>query len=308
MIAELQVARKERVASDVVCLTLVHPQGHTLPRWTPGAHVSILVAPGVVRQYSLCGDLDDDRSWQVAVLREQGGAASCHLHDVVEQGGLIRVQGPRNDFTLVPADRYVFIAGGIGITPLLPMLQAASAAGTDWSLLYGGRQLTSMAFLDRLAADGSRVTVWPQDQRGLLPLPTLLARPAPGTAVYCCGPEPLLQAVVRASEHWPAGAVHLERFRARTEPDDQSFEVVLERSGLALTVPADRSVLEVVEQAGVEVLSSCRTGTCGTCETAVLRGTPDHRDAFLSDEERACSQTVLLCVSRSRTPTLVLDL
>jgi ferredoxin-NADP reductase len=228
-------------------------------------------------------------------------------------GDVVRIRGPRNNFELAPSPRYLFIAGGIGITPILVMISAAEAAGADWRLVYGGRHRASMAFLDELARYGDRVTVCPQDETGLLDLDTLLGIPVADTLVYCCGPEPLLAAVEQRCAFWPRRALHVERFSAKplTAPSRaEAFEVVLARSELTLTVPPDRSILDVVDDAGVGVLSSCAEGTCGTCETPVLEGEPDHRDSVLDEDERerergAC---MMICVSRSRSPRLVLDL
>jgi ferredoxin-NADP reductase len=211
----------------------------------------------------------------------------------------------------VDAPRYVFIAGGIGITPILPMAEAAQAAGADWKMLYGGRSRGSMAFLDQLSGYGERVRLCPQDEAGLLPLESILARPQNDTLVYCCGPEPLLRAVEQLCESWPRGSLHIERFAAKAikaEPGgDREFEVVLQRSGLTLTVPADRSILDAVEGARVgNVLSSCRNGICGTCEVGVLEGSPDHRDSVLTEAEQ--EDAMMICISRSHSPRLVLDL
>jgi ferredoxin-NADP reductase len=250
--------------------------------------------------------------WRVGVLREpESRGTSSHVHDRLQPGDVVRVRGPRNNFPLVDSPRYLFVAGGIGITPILPMIRAAEAAGADWRLVYGGRRRASMAFLDELGRYGDRVTVCPQDEVGLLDLAALLGTPQEGTRVYCCGPEPLLAAVEQRCASWPAGSLHVERFSARplTEPvRSEAFEVVLERSELTLTVPPDRSILSVVEEAGAGVLSSCAEGTCGTCETAVLEGVPDHRDSVLSAEERAANRCMMICVSRSSGPRLVLDL
>jgi ferredoxin-NADP reductase len=248
----------------------------------------------------------------VGVLREpESRGTSSHVHERLRPGDVVRVRGPRNNFPLVDSPRYLFIAGGIGITPILPMIRAAEAAGADWRLVYGGRQRASMAFLDELAQYGERVSVRPQDETGLLDLDGLLGTPEAETRVYCCGPEPLLAAVEQRCATWPAGALHVERFSARpqTEPARaEAFEVVLERSELTLTVPPDRSILSVVEEAGVGVLSSCTEGTCGSCETAVLGGVPDHRDSVLGPDEREANDCMMICVSRARTDRLVLDL
>ncbi|MGH3178948.1 MAG: PDR/VanB family oxidoreductase, partial [Streptosporangiaceae bacterium] len=241
----------------------------------------------------------------------RGGGGSRFVHDRLRAGDTVRVRGPRNNFELAPSPRYQFIAGGIGITPILPMIAAASAAGADWRLLYGGRYRASMAFLPALAAYGDRVTVAPQDETGLLDLDALLGTPQPDTLVYCCGPEPLLAAVESRCRAWPARSLHVERFSARplTAPvRAEAFEVELAASELTLTIPPDRSILDVVEEAGVGVLSSCAEGTCGTCETAVLSGVPDHRDSVLTEEERQARDCMMICVSRSCTERLVLDL
>jgi ferredoxin-NADP reductase len=240
-----------------------------------------------------------------------GGGGSVFVHDRLRAGDTVRVRGPRNNFKLVPSPRYQFIAGGIGITPILAMIAAASAAGADWRLLYGGRHRDSMAFTGELARYGGRVTVAPQDETGLLDLDALLGVPQDGTLVYCCGPEPLLAAVEQRCTAWPARSLHTERFAARplTAPvRAEAFEVELAASELTLTVPPGRSILDVVEEAGVGVLSSCAEGTCGTCETAVLGGLPDHRDSVLTDEERRTGGCMMICVSRSCSDRLVLDL
>ncbi|MEU0350913.1 PDR/VanB family oxidoreductase [Streptomyces sp. NPDC006237] len=289
-------------------LTLRHPLGEPLPAWEPGAHVDVLLGPGLERQYSLCGDPADRTSWRIAVLREPDGrGGSAHVHERVAEGDKIRVRGPRNNFRLEPAPRYRFVAGGIGITPILPMLAAAEAAGAEWTLLYGGRTRNSMAFGEELARYGDRVTIAPQDETGLLDLPSVLDDVPEDTLVYCCGPGPLLDAV---EARCPSGVLRVERFRPKEQETGGAteFEVELARSGRTLTVTPDVSVLDAVRAAGVEVLYSCTEGTCGTCETDVLDGEPDHRDSVLTDEERAAGETMLICVSRCRGKRLVLDL
>ncbi|MCE3554355.1 PDR/VanB family oxidoreductase [Pseudonocardia sp. RS11V-5] len=310
---DLVVEKRETLADGVVQLTLRDPAGADLPAWEPGAHVDLVLTGELTRQYSLCGDPAERSVLQVAVLREPAGrGGSAHVHDVLAEGDAVRVRGPRNHFALVRAPRYLFVAGGIGITPILPMVAAAEAAGADWRLVYGGRSRASMAFRDRLEEQHPcRVDVRPQDETGLLDLAALLDEPAEGTAVYCCGPEPLLAAVEERCAAWPAGSLHLERFTPRAGADDgprEAFEVELAQTGSTLTVPADRSILEVVEEAGVGILSSCREGTCGTCETGVLEGVPDHRDSVLTAEEQAENDAMMICVSRSCSARLVLDL
>ncbi len=314
---ECRVADKRVVAEDVVALTLVDAAGDALPSWTPGAHIDVMLGESLTRQYSLCGDRADADAWRIGILRELGGrGGSAHVYDVLQPGATVRVRGPRNHFPFVAADGYLFIAGGIGITPLLPMVEAAAASDADWKLLYGGRRRASMAFLDELEAHGDRVAVWPQDERGLLDLPAELDPPRAGTLVYCCGPEPLLAAVEAQCASWPPDSLRVERFAPRPNAGPaadaagagDSFEVVLQRSGVTLTVPPGKSILETCEEAGVSVLSSCREGICATCETDVLEGTPDHRDSVLTPSERASGELMMICVSRSLGPRLVLDL
>jgi ferredoxin-NADP reductase len=310
--ADVRVETKRQIAEGVVELRLRELGDHPLPPWTPGAHIDLILDNAPTRQYSLCGETADHHVWRVGILRDPNGrGGSQYVHDQLRPGDTVRVRGPRNNFPLVDSPRYLFIAGGIGITPILPMIAAADAAGADWRLVYGGRQRASMAFLDELAAHGERVSVRPQDETGLLDLDTLLGSPQPDTLVYCCGPEPLLAAVEERCAGWPPRSLHVERFTAKplTEPVlSGAFEVELARSELTLTIPPGRSILSVVDEAGVGVLYSCSEGTCGTCEVPVIHGEPDHRDSVLNDDERQANDCMMICVSRSRTPRLVLDL
>jgi ferredoxin-NADP reductase len=253
--AKVQVTAKEQAADGVVTLTLSAAGDHPLPTWEPGAHVDLILDQAPTRQYSLCGDPADHHQYRLGILRDPDGRGSSrYVHDQLQAGDTVRVRGPRNNFPLVSSPRYLFIAGGIGITPILPMIRAVEEAGADWRLIYGGRQRASMAFLDELAVHGDRVTTLPQDETGLLPLGALLSTPRPGTVVYCCGPEPLLAAVEQHCAAWPPGSLHLERFAPKPQAEPvraEGFEVVLRRSELTLTVPPDRSILSVVEEAGV---------------------------------------------------------
>lgn len=309
---DLVVEKIDTPAPDVRSLSLRAPAGTELPAWEPGAHVDLHCGEHV-RQYSLCGDPADRSCWQVAVLREPAGrGGSAHVHDALSEGSVVRVRGPRNHFPLEPAPRYRFVAGGIGITPLLPMIAAAEQAGATWTLAYGGRTRGSMAFAQELAATyGDRVLLQPQDEVGLLDLDALLAAPREDELVYCCGPESLLAAVEERCASWPAGTLHVERFSPKAQGERiraTDFEVELAGSGLTLTVPPDKSVLQVLEEAGVDILSSCTEGTCGTCETGVLAGEVDHRDSLLTEEERAANDVMFVCVSRAACPKLVLEL
>ena len=308
------VIGREEEADGVVALTLAPVDGGSLPEWTPGAHIDLRLTDDLTRQYSLCGDPADHRgTWRIGVLREVAGrGGSAYVHDELAVGTTLAVSAPRNNFELLRAPTYLFIAGGIGITPILPMIAEAERSGADWTLLYGGRTRASMAFTKELARyGGDRVHLRPQDEHGLLNLTAYLGQVQPGTLIYACGPEPMLKAVAEACDHWPPNALRVERFAPieLAEPLlTDSFEVVLARSGLTVTVKPGRSILETVEAAGVNVLSSCREGTCGTCETDVLGGRPEHRDSLLTAAERAANETIFICVSRCLGDQLTLDL
>jgi ferredoxin-NADP reductase len=309
----LIVGTTTRCADEVVALTLHDPHGRDLPAWDPGSHIDVDLGPGLIRQYSLCGVPQTRGRWRIAVLREpHGRGGSAKIHDDVRPGDRINVRGPRNQFTLVDARRYIFVAGGIGITPILPMVATVAGLGKPFTLLYGGRTRSSMAFLDELAMiPGGEQILVPQDEFGLLDLDRYLGVPQQETAVYCCGPSPMISAVEHVCAAWPAGALHRERFAADPAPldtDGGSFEVMLRRSGLRLAVPENEPLLDVIEAAGVEIDNSCRAGICGTCAVTVVSGEPDHRDDVLTDHERELGTVMLPCVSRSRSRTLVLDL
>ncbi|MCB5169302.1 PDR/VanB family oxidoreductase [Streptomyces bambusae] len=292
------VARTE-AADGVVHLRLASPE---LPAWTPGAHVDLLLPSGLVRQYSLCGDPAETGTYEIAVRRaEDGRGGSREVHDRLAEGAEVQLRPPRNRFPLEPATRHVFVVGGIGITPVLPMLRALGPEA-DWTLLYGGRSRASMPFLPELARHGDRVTVVPEDEAGRPDL-SFLSSAGPGTAVYCCGPEPLMAAVEEAA---PAGVpVHLERFTAAAPAAGRPFTLELRRSGTTVTVAAGESALTAVRRALPDTPYSCTQGFCGTCQHRVLTGPVDHRDTLLTDEER--TTTMLLCVSRAEGDHLVLD-
>ena len=309
--AELVVTESVVVADDVVALTLAAEDGSPLPPWTPGAHIDLVLGEDLVRQYSLCGSPGDRRAWRLGILRapdSRGGSKAVHAD--LHNDAVVRVRGPRNHFPLVASPHYLFIAGGIGITPMLPMIAEAEAAGSDWRLVYGGRKRASMAFVDHLAAYGDKVTLVPEDERGMLDLDAELGVPREGTLVYACGPTGLLDAVEQRCATWPPGSLHLERFSAKAAAPtgNTEFELVLQRSGLTLSVPADQSVFEVCKKAGISVVGSCLEGICGTCETEVVDGDVDHRDSVLNEEEREANEYMMICVSRCRSAQLTLDL
>jgi ferredoxin-NADP reductase len=233
------------------------------------------------------------------------------LHDVIAEGEEMVVRGPRNNFPLAHADSYIFIAGGIGITPLLPMISEAERKGLPWKLHYAGKSKSSMAFLAELDRFGNRVALWPKDENKRMDLSQILGLPQQATLVYCCGPESLLDGIAEAMKHWPEESLRVERFTPKQlgEPvRTTTFEVELARSQKVITVSPEQSILEAVNAEGVDVLSSCKQGTCGSCETRVIAGTPDHRDSVLSEKAQSVGDTMMICVSRSCGDRLTLDL
>jgi ferredoxin-NADP reductase len=289
-------------------------EGDPLPAWKPGAHIDLHLADGVRRQYSLCGDPGDPSRYRIGVLREVGGrGGSEFVHTRLRPGDDVEIDGPRNHFALEPAASYIFIAGGIGITPILPMIAQVEREGGQWTLLYGGRSARSMAFTAQLAPYADKVSVRPQDVHGLLDLDEVLSTPRPGTLVYCCGPELLLRAVEQHCAAWPSGSLRIERFAAppdlqRDTSDNDAVELVLRQRGRTLSVAPDQSLLDALLDNDIPVLSDCREGICGTCEVGVVEGEVDHRDFVLTDREREAGTCMMVCVSRARSARLVLDL
>lgn len=310
---KLRVEQIRREALDVVSVTLVDPAGKALPAWSPGAHVSLELPTGVVRDYSLCSHPDDRYEWTVAVLRvadSRGG--SSYVHEQLRVGDVVLASVPRNSFELEPSARYTFIAGGIGITPILSMVRQIEAEHREWRLLYAGRSRASMAFIDPLLEiAGERLEIHCDDERGgVADLSGFLRTQPADSLVYCCGPEPMLDSVKMCLEGSPR--LRMERFRNSLEPtiahSNMPFSIRCAKSDLCVHVSEDITALAALEAAGVSVVSSCEEGVCGTCEARVLRGKIDHRDEFLTDEEKERNESMMICVSRSREPTIELDI
>ncbi|WP_433291576.1 PDR/VanB family oxidoreductase [Pseudonocardia sp. CA-142604] len=293
-----------------------------LPAWSPGAHIDVVLPSGLVRQYSLCGD-PGDPEYTIAVLREPNGrGGSAEIHDSALVGRQLRIQGPRNRFELEPAPSYVFVAGGIGITPLLPMIRETTARGLPWQLHYGGRRRDTMAFTTELHAlaahPGAELTLYSDDLDGPLPLPAILDSAPRDAALFACGPAGMLAAVRTAAEqHRPGLQFRFEQFSAEpsevenpAEPatEDAPYEVELSRTGETVMVQPGQSILDAVRPLRPEILSSCEEGFCGTCETKVLEGVPVHRDTILSAKERARNTSMMICVGGCASARLVLDL
>nr|WP_170307085.1 PDR/VanB family oxidoreductase [Azospirillum lipoferum] len=308
----LRVHRLEQITPQVRLIELRDPDGGMLPPAEPGAHIDLHLPDGAVRSYSLCGDPADRHAYHIAVLKVPGGRGSGFVHGDLEPGSDLTISPPRNNFRFDDAPRSLFIAGGIGITPLLPMIRRAAERGADWVLHYCVRSASAAPFLDDLRAlPHGRVELHAADEGRRLAVDALLASTPADVPIYCCGPQRLMEAVAAAAD--PAQDVRFEWFAPRTEParepaSDDSFEVVCARSGVTVTVPAGTSILDALYAAGVEADSSCEQGICGTCETTVLEGEPEHRDSVLSDTERAAGKTMMLCVSRARSARLVLDI
>lgn len=315
---DMTVTRAEQAADGVLALTLARADGDDTPAWEPGAHLELRLPSGRVRQYSLCGDPEDRAHYRVAVLREPDGrGGSEELHALARAGVTFGVRGPRNHFPLVDAESYLFLAGGIGVTPILAMVRAAADRDAAYQVVYGGRTRASMAFRDELAAlAGDALHVMPQDEEGVPDLRAILERVGPDTAIYCCGPTGMIAAAERACDELGIRSrLHVERFTGDDALEvafdpalNTPFDVHLARTGRTLRVPADRRLIEVVQEAVPGLAYDCEKGYCGACETRVLAGEPEHRDSLLTEEERAAGRTMMICVGRCSSPRLVLDL
>ncbi|MGD2189488.1 PDR/VanB family oxidoreductase [Mycolicibacterium nivoides] len=312
---KLHVIQLRLEATEVISVVLASPTGDRLPDWAAGAHIPITLPSGRVRQYSLCGPRDDPYRYTIAVLRvADGRGGSREVHESLRIGDVVEVGVPQNAFALSPAPRYVFIAGGIGITPIAAMIDELRGVpvSPEFTLIYGGRSRAAMAFADRLAGiDG--VSLIPQDEMGLPDLAGVFAASPAGTHVYCCGPAPMLAAVADLSAGYPDVELHVERFAAATAAPtggfgDGAFEVELARTGATVVVPPNKSVLEAVLDIAPDTAFSCTSGFCGTCETKVLAGEVDHRDDLLTEAERAANTSMMICVSRSLGGKITLDL
>ncbi len=310
----LQVAQKHNLAGDIFLFELRSPDGNDLPAFTAGAHLTVQTPGGDKRNYSLCSNPSERNAYQIAVKRDaQGRGGSISMADEVHAGHLLPVSVPRNNFELHPrAAEFLFVAGGIGITPILSMMRHLKSQGNDqFKLIYCTRDAGSTAFLDELTGPefaphvrlhhdhgdiNNAIDFWPIFEK-------------PGKAhVYCCGPRGLMDAVADMSGHWPMGSVHFESFGvdASAYAANTAFTVRLNKSGLSVPVSAEQTILQALRATGLVVTSSCESGTCGSCRTGLLAGQAEHRDMVLTDDEK--SSHIMVCVSRATSPELVLDL
>lgn len=313
----LRVRSVSYAAQDVIVLEFVDPAGRDLPAWEPGSHLEIVLPSGLTRHYSLCGPAQGHGAYQVAVLRvADGRGGSAELHDTGLVGRELIVRGPRNRFRLVDdASAYVLIAGGIGVTPLVSMARALAATGRPFDFVYGARSTSAFAFAEELRElAGPRLDLVAEQTQGRPDVGHIVAEAPDAAAIFCCGPEGMIRAAEAAveAEHGRV-TLHVERFVASGEVQaaqvgDSSFELVLRRSGKSITVPADRTALDMVHELIPDHPYSCREGECGSCEVAVLEGEVEHRDEVLSEDEREANSAMMLCVSRARSARLVIDL
>jgi ferredoxin-NADP reductase len=310
------VAEKVDETGDIVSFHLTAPDGGRLPAWTPGAHIDVRLPSGLVRQYSLNGDYRVATSYRIGVLNDPASrGGSVELHRDIPVGSELHIRPPRNRFELELADRYLFIAGGIGITPILPMIAQAEELGRPWRLVYGTRSRAAAAYTAELAArTGGHVLLVPQDEEGVIDLEDTL-RQAGDALVYACGPAGMLAALEEKAEHLLGpGRLRVERFGSppqeadAAERENRPFVLELARTGVTVTVPADRTTLEVVLDHVPDHLYGCQEGYCGTCISTVLAGVPEHRDSCLTGAEHASNAMMTPCVSRARSLRIVLDL
>ena len=314
----VRVTRKAVEAEGICSFELASVDGSALPSFSAGSHVDVQLPGGLTRHYSLCNDPAESHRYLIGVLRDPASrGGSIAMHDQVHEGSVLVISPPKNHFALAHhAERHLLLAGGIGITPILCMAERLAAIGADFEMHYATRSRARTAFHERIRGSrfAQRVAFHFDDgaSEQKLDIAAVLARQGAGTHLYVCGPRGFMDAVLGAARAsgWADSRIHFEFFAADVQPQagDGAFEVQLASSGRVITVPADRSVLAALADAGVVVPSSCEQGVCGTCLTRVIEGTPDHRDQYLLPEEQAAGDQFLPCCSRAKSPRLVLDL
>lgn len=313
---DLVIVRREEQAAGIVVLDLADPDGGALPPFEPGAHVDVQVSPGLVRQYSLCGDPADTGIYRLGILLDpasRGGSTAIHAN--FQAGTPVRIGPPRNLFPLAPdARRTILIGGGIGITPMIAMAHHLHRNGADFALHYCARAREKTAFLKELGEAGfhGRVHLHFDDGTEAQYFNAARDLPSPddGVHLYVCGPDGFMAAVIAEAERrgYAPAQIHREYFKVEADRSGDAFEVVLARSGRRLKIGQDSTIAAALAEAGMKIETSCEEGICGTCLCNVISGVPDHRDVYLTDEEKAANDQMLICCSRSKTPELVLDL
>jgi len=314
---QVRVKRISYEAESINSYELVAPTGGNLAPFTAGSHIDLYLSNGMIRSYSLVNDQSEQSRYVIAVNKDAASrGGSRFVHETLRAGDVITISHPRNNFALREnAMHSVLIAGGIGITPLLSMIRRLEALGRSWELFYAARTRLAAAFLDQLNGLQPKACAnlhlnFDHEPSGRLFDLTALARDAPTDAhLYCCGPVAMLEAFEAATRNRPAEQVHVEYFKAREKPAAEgAFEVKLARSHRTITVEAGKAILTALLDAGIAVNYACTEGVCGTCATRVIEGIPDHRDLFLGKDEQAANNTMMICCSGSRSPTLVLDI
>ena len=312
VLLELEVLSVQEVAHNIIELEFASITGEPLPEWSAGAHFDLRLKEGLSRQYSLMRGNINPNNWRIAVLVEEGGrGGSLYIRENLKVGAVTKGFGPRNHFPLNPAGEYLFIAGGIGITPLLEMIREAEISKIPWALKYLGGSPANMAYVDALQNEyGNKVEVFAKSMGQRLNLAEVIESASADTHVYCCGPERLMIAVEESLSTTPERA-HVERFHPKeivlSEPDKE-FTVYCQKSDVELVVPADESILMAADFEGIDIPGDCMEGTCGSCETRVIEGDVDHRDSVLSAQARAEGDTMMICISRAKGNRLVIDL
>jgi tetrachlorobenzoquinone reductase len=299
-------------ARDTNLYTFERPDRGALPPAEPGAHIGVLLPNGIERQYSLVEAGSDLSRYTVGVKRDANSrGGSVFMHDQLRVGSTIQIVPPRNNFPLIEdAERVVLIAGGIGITPIYCMIQRLRALARPWELYYACRTRADAAFLEDLAGD-PKVHLHFDDEEGgrFLNVAEIINRMPKTTHLYCCGPAPMIAGFEAATEGWPKDQIHIEYFTPKfTAAQEGGFVVELARSKRELVIPSGKSILQCIQEAGIQVPHSCEEGVCGACETRVISGIPDHRDSILTESERKENATMMICCSGAKTPRLVLDI
>lgn len=313
----VKVVRKIQEAEDIFSFELISADSTALPPFSAGSHIDVQVSDKITRQYSLCNDPTEEHRYLIGVLRDPNSrGGSVAMHDTVNEGDVIQISAPKNHFPLVPAKRFLLLAGGIGVTPILCMAERLARIDADFEMHYCARSVERTAFHERIQASSYANKVHfhfdtgPAEQK--LNLASLIASPEPGTHIYICGPTGFIEHVIKTAKGlgWSSEQVHLEYFGAAAQDTagDTEFEVQIASTGKRYSVPAERTVIQALGEHGIDIPMSCEQGVCGTCITRVLSGSPDHRDVYFTDEEHAKNDQFTPCCSRSKSPVLVLDM
>lgn len=298
-------------ARDVLLFELMSLNGQCMPSFSAGSHIDIYLPNGLIRQYSICNSPLDKYRYVVGVKRDpQSRGGSTLMHDGLKVGSELKISFPRNNFELAKeASHSILIGGGIGITPLISMAHQLTADKSSWQLFCSFRNRSDVALLDQLNADKTHLHIDDESPSGFMDIANILNNAPAGTHFYCCGPEPMLKNFIDLSQSIDPSRVHYEFFKPlATQLSGDSFEVKLHKTKKSFSIGPDQTILQVLQKNGISAPGSCEQGICGTCETHVVEGIPDHRDSLLSAEERSSNKVIMICCSRSLSPSITLDL